>query len=155
MEPGAKKKSYGRTYKGIIRSGFLIGPDGTLAAAKRNVKADRTRKWALAELDRAGRLRRAHERAARPLEGIRVLDLRQILAGPYCTMVLGDLGADVVKVSGPAAATEAVVGPADRGRRDRLSLQVNRSKRSIAIDLKDPDGPRGGPAAGCLEEPTS
>jgi thioredoxin-dependent peroxiredoxin len=47
-----EKKNYGRTYKGIIRSGFVIGPDGTLAAAKRNVKADRHRKWALAELDR-------------------------------------------------------------------------------------------------------
>jgi peroxiredoxin Q/BCP len=46
------KKNYGRTYKGIIRSGFVIGADGTLAAAKRNVKADRHRGWALAELDR-------------------------------------------------------------------------------------------------------
>jgi thioredoxin-dependent peroxiredoxin len=47
-----EKKNYGRTYQGIIRSGFVIGPDGTLAAAKRNVKADRHREWALAELDR-------------------------------------------------------------------------------------------------------
>jgi peroxiredoxin Q/BCP len=47
-----EKKNYGRTYKGIIRSGFVIDPDGTLAAAKRNVKPDRHRGWALAELDR-------------------------------------------------------------------------------------------------------
>jgi thioredoxin-dependent peroxiredoxin len=47
-----EKKNFGRTYQGIIRSGFVIGPDGTLAAAKRNVKADRHREWALAELDR-------------------------------------------------------------------------------------------------------
>ncbi|HEU0194348.1 MAG TPA: thioredoxin-dependent thiol peroxidase [Gaiellales bacterium] len=47
-----KKTNYGRTYQGIIRSGFVIAPDGTLAAAKRNVKADRHREWALAELDR-------------------------------------------------------------------------------------------------------
>ena len=47
-----EKKNYGKTYKGIIRSGFVIDADGTLAAAKRNVKADRHREWALAELDR-------------------------------------------------------------------------------------------------------
>lgn len=47
-----EKTNYGRTYHGIIRSGFVIAPDGTLAAAKRNVKADRHRAWALAELDR-------------------------------------------------------------------------------------------------------
>ena len=47
-----EKKNYGRTYQGIIRSGFVIAADGTLAAVKRNVKADRHREWALAELDR-------------------------------------------------------------------------------------------------------
>jgi peroxiredoxin Q/BCP len=45
-----EKKNYGRTYQGIIRSGFVIAPDGTLAAAKRNVKADQHERWALAEL---------------------------------------------------------------------------------------------------------
>jgi thioredoxin-dependent peroxiredoxin len=47
-----EKKNYGKTYMGIIRSGFVIAADGTLAAARRNVKADRHREWALAELDR-------------------------------------------------------------------------------------------------------
>jgi thioredoxin-dependent peroxiredoxin len=45
-----QKRNYGKTYQGIIRSGFVIAPDGTLAAASRNVKADRHRDWALAEL---------------------------------------------------------------------------------------------------------
>jgi thioredoxin-dependent peroxiredoxin len=45
-----EKKNYGKTYHGIIRSGFVIGPDGNLAAAKRNVKADAHKDWALAEL---------------------------------------------------------------------------------------------------------
>jgi peroxiredoxin Q/BCP len=47
-----EKRNYGRTYQGIIRSGFVIGPDGVLAAAKRNIKADRHRDWAIAELER-------------------------------------------------------------------------------------------------------
>jgi thioredoxin-dependent peroxiredoxin len=45
-----EKKNYGKTYQGIIRSGFVIAADGTLAAAKRNVKADQHAQWALAEL---------------------------------------------------------------------------------------------------------
>jgi len=45
-----EKRNYGKTYQGIIRSGFVIAPDGTLAAAKRNVKADRHKQWALDEL---------------------------------------------------------------------------------------------------------
>ena len=49
-----EKKNYGKTYFGIIRSGFVIGPDGTLVAAKRNIKADKHREWALAELARLG-----------------------------------------------------------------------------------------------------
>ena len=49
-----EKKNYGKTYHGLIRSGFVIGPDGTLVAAKRNIKADKHREWALAELARLG-----------------------------------------------------------------------------------------------------
>jgi thioredoxin-dependent peroxiredoxin len=45
-----EKRNYGKTYVGIIRSGYVIGPDGTLVAAKRNVKPDKHRDWALAEL---------------------------------------------------------------------------------------------------------
>jgi formyl-CoA transferase len=72
-----------------------------------------------------------------PLEGIRVLDLSQILAGPYCTMVLGDLGADVVKVERPDGGDGSRHwGPPFRGSESAYYLQVNRSKRSLALDLK-------------------
>ena len=77
----------------------------------------------------------------RPLEGIRVLDLTQILAGPYCTMVLGDLGADVVKVERPGGGDGTRQwGPPFVAGESAYYLQVNRSKRSIALDLKHPDG---------------
>ncbi len=76
-----------------------------------------------------------------PLDGIRVLDLSQILAGPYCTMVLGDLGADVVKVERPGGGDGSRQwGPPFAGDESVYYLQVNRSKRSIAIDLKQPEG---------------
>jgi crotonobetainyl-CoA:carnitine CoA-transferase CaiB-like acyl-CoA transferase len=75
-----------------------------------------------------------------PLAGIRVLDLTQILAGPFCTMVLGDLGADVVKVERPDGDGTRHWGPPFAGGESAYFLQVNRNKRSIAIDLKDPAG---------------
>src|SRR3954463_1100091 len=75
-----------------------------------------------------------------PLAGIRVLDLTQILAGPYCTMMLGDLGADVVKVERPDGDGTRSWGPPFAGDESAYFLQVNRNKRSIAIDLKDPAG---------------
>ena len=75
-----------------------------------------------------------------PLAGIRVLDLTQILAGPYCTMMLGDLGADVVKVERPDGDGTRRWGPPFAGEESAYFLQVNRNKRSIAIDLKHPDG---------------
>ena len=84
-----------------------------------------------------------------PLDGIRVLDLSQILAGPYCTMVLGDLGADVVKVERPGGGDGSRQwGPPFAGDESVYYLQVNRSKRSIAIDLKHPDGRCGGAPPG-------
>ena len=49
-----EKRNYGKTYMGIIRSGFVIDPAGTLVAARRNIKADRHREWAVAELERLG-----------------------------------------------------------------------------------------------------
>jgi crotonobetainyl-CoA:carnitine CoA-transferase CaiB-like acyl-CoA transferase len=75
-----------------------------------------------------------------PLTGLRVVDLTQILAGPYCTMVLGDLGADVIKVERPDGGDGSRHwGPPFAGGESAYYLQVNRSKRSIAVDLKHPD----------------
>lgn len=79
-----------------------------------------------------------------PLEGIRVVDLTRILAGPYCTMILADLGADVVKVEQPGGDQARRNGPFFAGRdgkeRSTYFTSVNRGKRSIVIDLKNPEG---------------
>jgi formyl-CoA transferase len=76
-----------------------------------------------------------------PLADVRVLDLTQILAGPYCTMMLADLGADVVKVERPGGGDGSRQwGPPFVAGESAYFLQVNRNKRSIAVDLKHPDG---------------
>jgi crotonobetainyl-CoA:carnitine CoA-transferase CaiB-like acyl-CoA transferase len=76
-----------------------------------------------------------------PLEGIRVLDLSRVLAGPYCTMLLADLGADVVKVERPGEGDETRTwGPPYAGGEAAYFLSVNRGKRSIAVDLGKPEG---------------
>jgi crotonobetainyl-CoA:carnitine CoA-transferase CaiB-like acyl-CoA transferase len=79
--------------------------------------------------------------AASPLAGLRVIDLSRVLAGPYCTMVLADMGADVVKVERPGDGDETRSwGPPFAGGEAAYFLSVNRNKRSIGVDLKDPDG---------------
>lgn len=78
--------------------------------------------------------------SVRPLEGMRVLDLSRFLAGPYCTMVLADLGADVVKVERVGVGDDTrLMGPHVNGESYPFAM-VNRNKRSIALDLKDPAG---------------
>ena len=76
-----------------------------------------------------------------PLADVRVLDLTQILAGPYCTMMLADLGADVVKIERPGGGDGSRQwGPPFVAGESAYFLQVNRNKRSVAVDLKHPDG---------------
>jgi crotonobetainyl-CoA:carnitine CoA-transferase CaiB-like acyl-CoA transferase len=77
-----------------------------------------------------------------PLAGLRVVDLSRVLAGPYCTMALADLGADVVKVERPGAGdeTRGWGPPFSDGGESAYFLSVNRSKRSVAIDLSDDEG---------------
>jgi crotonobetainyl-CoA:carnitine CoA-transferase CaiB-like acyl-CoA transferase len=78
-----------------------------------------------------------------PLDGLRVLDLSRVLAGPYCTMVLADLGADVVKIERPGSGDETRGwGPPYAGGESAYYLSVNRSKRSCAIDLSTDEGRR-------------
>jgi crotonobetainyl-CoA:carnitine CoA-transferase CaiB-like acyl-CoA transferase len=77
----------------------------------------------------------------RMLDGIRVLDLSRVIAGPYCAALLGDLGAEVVKVERPSAGDDLRVL---RGR-DGMSASfgaINRNKRGIALDLQHPEGSR-------------
>jgi crotonobetainyl-CoA:carnitine CoA-transferase CaiB-like acyl-CoA transferase len=76
-----------------------------------------------------------------PLAGVRVLDLTRILAGPYATMKLGDMGADVIKVERPGEGDDTRSwGPPFHKGLSTYFLAVNRSKRSITLDLKDEDG---------------
>ncbi len=79
-----------------------------------------------------------------PLAGLRVCDLSTVLAGPYCTMVLGDLGADVVKVEPPSGDATRGYGPPWVGEGpDRVAayyLSVNRNKRSLRLDLRRKEG---------------
>ena len=81
------------------------------------------------------------EQPALPLEGVRVLDLSRVLAGPYATMVLADLGADVIKVEHPERGDDTRQwGPPFAGGESAYFLSVNRNKRSVGIDLKSPEG---------------
>jgi formyl-CoA transferase len=70
---------------------------------------------------------------------VRVLDLSRVLAGPYCTMILGDLGADVIKVEQPGKGDDTRAwGPPWAGTESAYYLSVNRNKRSLTLDLKQP-----------------
>ncbi len=81
------------------------------------------------------------EKGAAPLAGRRVLDLSRVLAGPWCTMVLADLGADVTKVEHPRGGDDTRHwGPPNTGGESAYYLCANRNKRSIALDLSKPEG---------------
>jgi crotonobetainyl-CoA:carnitine CoA-transferase CaiB-like acyl-CoA transferase len=76
-----------------------------------------------------------------PLAGVRVLDLTRVVSGPFCTMLLGDLGADVVKVEERSRGDESqTYGPPFHGGESAYFLSVNRNKRGIALDLKAAEG---------------
>ena len=74
-----------------------------------------------------------------PLAGLLVADFSRILAGPYATMLLADLGAEVVKVEGPAGDDTRTWTPPVREGVSTYYLGINRNKRSVALDLKDPE----------------
>ena len=88
----------------------------------------------------------ASEQVAGPLAGLTIVDCSTVLAGPYCTMLLGDLGADVIKVEPPEGDGTRTWGPPWVGseaagtRTAAYYLAVNRNKRSIRLDLKTADG---------------
>ncbi len=75
-----------------------------------------------------------------PLEGVRVLDCTQVLAGPFCSLLLGDMGADVIKVERPDGGDETRKGPPYINGWSASFLAVNRNKRGLALDLRRPEG---------------
>lgn len=78
-----------------------------------------------------------------PLDGVRVLDLTRIVAGPYCTMILGDLGAEVIKIERPGAGDEARKwGPPfiNNTPESCYFVALNRNKKSVCVDLKTTEG---------------
>ena len=75
-----------------------------------------------------------------PLSGLLVADFARVLAGPYCTMLLGDLGADVIKVESPGGDDTRRWVPPTRDGVATYYLAINRNKRSVMLDLKDGAG---------------
>ncbi len=71
-----------------------------------------------------------------PLAGTRVLDLSSVVLGPLATQIMGDLGADVIKIEAPAGDTTRYTGPARSGDMAALFMGLNRNKRSLVLDLK-------------------
>ncbi|XQU67380.1 hypothetical protein OJJOAM_000111 [Cupriavidus sp. H18C1] len=76
----------------------------------------------------------------RSLRGLRVVDFSHVLAGPICTMMLADMGADVIKVEPPGGELGRQIGPPWIAGESAVYLSVNRNKRGIALDLKCADG---------------
>jgi CoA:oxalate CoA-transferase len=75
-----------------------------------------------------------------PLTGLKVIDLTRVLAGPFCTMMLGDMGADIVKIEEPELGDEARGWAPFIGHESSYFLSVNRNKKSVALDLKTDRG---------------
>src|SRR5260370_3227438 len=75
---------------------------------------------------------------AGPLSGITIIDLSRILAGPYCTLLLADLGARVIKVEAPSSGDDARQYGPFKGGKSTYFASVNRGKESIVLDLKAP-----------------
>jgi crotonobetainyl-CoA:carnitine CoA-transferase CaiB-like acyl-CoA transferase len=79
-------------------------------------------------------------RGDRPLAGVRVLDLTRVLAGPFCSMILGDMGAEVIKVEEPGKGDDTRSWPPFLGGEATYFLSVNRNKQSLTLNLKASEG---------------
>ena len=82
-----------------------------------------------------------------PLEGLRVLDLTTVIMGPFTTQVLGDFGADIIKIEDPNGDMTRDIGPSRSDKMSSMYLGVNRNKRSIVLHGYREDGPYGGQPA--------
>ena len=82
----------------------------------------------------------ASRRGRPPLSGVRVIDMTRVLAGPFCTMSLGDMGAEVIKIEEPGKGDDTRGWPPFVHGEATYFLSVNRNKKSLTLDLKAPDG---------------
>jgi crotonobetainyl-CoA:carnitine CoA-transferase CaiB-like acyl-CoA transferase len=80
------------------------------------------------------------DKKMQPLEGVKVLDCTKVLAGPLCTQYLSDLGAEIIKVEPAVVGDDTRRWPPLRGDFGSVFLSVNRNKKSLALDLKSPEG---------------
>ena len=78
--------------------------------------------------------------SGRPLDGYRILDLTRVLAGPFATAILADLGAEVIKVERPGPGDDYRYGPSRKGETSLSFQNTNRGKRSITLDVRSPEG---------------
>jgi crotonobetainyl-CoA:carnitine CoA-transferase CaiB-like acyl-CoA transferase len=86
------------------------------------------------------RAAQAGSASAPPLAGVRVIDLTRVLAGPFCAMALGDMGAEVIKIEEPGKGDDTRGWPPFAGGEATYFLSVNRSKKSLTLNLKAPEG---------------
>jgi len=82
----------------------------------------------------------AAEEGSGPLAGLKVVDMTSVLMGPFASQMLGDMGADVIKVEAPRGDLVRQIGPARHEDMGPVFLNANRNKRSVVLDLKNPDG---------------
>ncbi|MDO8637111.1 MAG: CoA transferase, partial [Dehalococcoidia bacterium] len=80
------------------------------------------------------------EKAPPPLTGLNVLDLSQVVGGPYCAMLLGDMGAEVIKIEPLEGDTSRQFGPPFQGGESTVFLSVNRNKRGMTLDFAHEEG---------------
>ena len=75
-----------------------------------------------------------------PLAGVRVVEITSVVLGPFAAQILGDLGAEVIKIEPHAGDTTRNIGPARNPTMGSMFLGINRNKRSVVLDLKQPAG---------------